>query len=139
MVEKNHLSNLWPSLYEPFRSLTARLAEWIAPPSEASSDENAYRIAIELPGVAEDDIELLVQDDTLTIKGEKHSEVEREGRTWYFSERQYGAFSRTFRLPPDADGEKAEAELKDGVLYVTVPMRKDTTPEGGKRVKITKA
>ncbi len=139
MVEKTQHSSFWPSLYEPLRAVTARLAEWIAPPSEASSDEEAYHIAIELPGVAEDDIELMVQDDTLVVKGEKKVEREEKGRTWYFSERQYGAFSRSFRLPPDADGDRIEAELKDGVLHVTIPIRKDTTPEGGKRVKITKA
>ncbi len=138
MVEKTQHSSFWPSLYEPLRNVGARLAEWIAPPSEASSDEDAYRIAIELPGVADEDIELTVNDDVLTVKGEKKSVKEEEGRTWYFSERQYGTFSRSFRLPPDADGNKASAELKDGILVVTVAKKKDTSADGAKRVPISK-
>jgi len=123
MVEQRHTSGFWPSLAEPFRQMGARIADWIAPASEASSAENAYKISVELPGVAPEDIELAVEDGVLTLKGEKRTSREEKGETWYFSERQYGAFSRSFRLPPDADGDKVEADLKDGVLSVRVPKK----------------
>ena len=55
MVEKSHSTGFWPSLYEPFRTMGSRLAEWVAPASEASADDKVYRIALELPGVAEKD------------------------------------------------------------------------------------
>lgn len=137
MVEKSSISSFWPSLYEPFRSLGGRLAEWVAPASEASSGEDAYRIAMELPGVAEDDIHLSVEGGVVTVKGEKKTEREEKGDTWYFSERQYGSFARSFRLPADADEAAVKADLKDGVLTVTVP-RKAPKPKEGKRVPIRK-
>src|SRR5690606_22384965 len=70
MVEKSLMGGLWPSLYEPFRSFGARISDWLAPASEASSDDKTYRIAIELPGVDEKDVELTVDDGVVTVKGE---------------------------------------------------------------------
>lgn len=137
MVEKSHTSGFWPSFYEPLRTAGARLAEWIAPASEASSGEDAYRIAVELPGVAEADIDLQVHDGVVTLKGEKKSEREEKGDTWYFSERQYGSFSRSFRLPPDADQEAVAASLSDGVLTISVPRKGDTAPDGARKVTIS--
>ena len=128
MVEKSHTGGFWPSLYDPFRQAGSRLAEWIAPASEASVKGDAYRIAVELPGVAEEDIDLSVHDGVMTLKGEKRTEREDEGETWFFSERSYGAFSRSFRLPPDADEGAVEADLKDGVLTVTVPKKAPEAP-----------
>lgn len=121
MVEKSLASSFWPSIYEPFRSFGARLAEWVAPASEASSDERVYRIAMELPGVEEKDIDITTNEGMVTVKGEKRTSREEKGETWYFSERQFGSFSRSFRLPADADAAKIEAHLKDGVLTLTVP------------------
>ncbi|NBC96625.1 MAG: Hsp20 family protein [Deinococcus-Thermus bacterium] len=136
MVEKSHTSGFWPALYEPFRAAGQRIAEWVAPASEASSAEAAYRITVELPGVSEEDIHLSVSDHVLTLQGEKRTEREEKGRTYYFTERAYGAFSRSFRLPPDADGDKVEAELKDGVLEITIPKHRPAPEEGPHRVPI---
>ena len=121
MVEKSHISGFWPSLYDPIRQMGERVAEWVAPASEAAGNDNAYQIAVELPGVAEEDIHLSVEDGVVMLKGEKRTEREEKGETWFFSERQYGSFSRSFRLPPDAEGEKVDAQLKDGVLNITIP------------------
>jgi len=137
MVEKSHTSGLWPSLYEPFRAVGSRLAEWVAPASEASTNDNAYVISIELPGVDEKDVELSVDNGVITVKGEKKTSREEKGETWYFSERQFGAFSRSFRVPPDADEAKVAADLKDGVLTVTVP-KSAPEPEVAKKVQIKK-
>jgi HSP20 family protein len=124
MVEKTEQAGLWPSLYDPFRTLGTRLSEWLSPATEASGGADAYDIAMELPGVAEDDIDLSVEDGVLTIRGEKKTQTEKSGDTWFFSERQYGAFRRSFRLPPDAEGAKASAHMADGVLRVSVPKLK---------------
>lgn len=135
MVEKSHTTGLWPSLADPFRSFGTRLAEWIAPASEASADDNVYRISIELPGVEEGDIQLSAENGLVTLKGEKKTEREEKGETWFFSERQYGSFSRSFRLPPDADEDKVKADLKNGVLTVTVPKAK-AAEKPSRQVKI---
>ena len=138
MVEKSHTTGFWPSLADPFRTFGSRLAEWVAPASEASGDDNAYRITIELPGVEEKDIALSAENGIVTLKGEKKTEREEKGETWFFSERQYGAFSRSFRLPPDADEGRVKADLKNGVLTVTVPKAK-AEEKTSRQVKINAA
>ncbi|PWE33758.1 glutamyl-tRNA amidotransferase [Maritimibacter sp. 55A14] len=137
MVEQSHTSGFWPSIYEPFRQFGSRVADWIAPASEASSGDDAYTISVELPGVDADDVELSVDEGVLALKGEKRTSREEKGETWYFSERQYGAFSRSFRLPPDADAAKVSADMKDGVLVITVP-RKAAGGESTRKVEIAK-
>ena len=136
MVEKSVSSGLWPQMFEPFRSLGNRVADWLAPASEASVNGDTYRIAVELPGVDEKDIDLSVDNGMLTVKGEKKTSREEKGDTWYFSEREYGSFSRAFRLPSDADEDKVKADLKDGVLTVTVPKKAPAQGDATKKVKI---
>lgn len=138
MVEKTDQGGLWPSLYDPFRNFGHRLADWLAPATEASGSENAYSITMELPGVSEADIDLTVEDGVVTVRGEKKSQEDREGDTWFFSERQYGAFRRSFRVPADADSDAVAAHMKDGVLTVTVP-KKATQAEAARKVEISRA
>ncbi|HHY48167.1 MAG TPA: Hsp20/alpha crystallin family protein [Alphaproteobacteria bacterium] len=88
-------------------------------------------ISAELPGVDEQDIDISVHDDTLTISGEKKSEFEhKEGET-YRSERSYGRFSRSVRLPFQIDPDKVEARYDKGVLKLTI----DKPAEAMERVK----
>jgi len=137
MVEKSHDAGFWPSVYDPFRNLGARLADWITPASEASTDETAYRISMELPGVQDGDIDLTVEDGVVSVRGEKKSEREDKGDTWDFRERQFGSFQRSFRLPADADAEAVSADLKDGVLIITVPKQAPAEPKA-KKVTVKK-
>lgn len=137
MVETNQTDSFWPNLYEPFRKLGTKITEWLSPASEASSDDAAYRISIELPGVSEADVDLQTSDNLLVVTGEKSDTREGKGDTWYFTERQYGAFRRTFRLPPDALADQAEATMRDGVLDVTIP-RHAAKERKGQKIKINK-
>ena len=135
MVEKSHTSGWWPNLYEPLRQFGERVADWVAPRSEAKAASGAYEITVELPGVAQGDIELSLQDGVLTVKGEKRSERKEEGEDYFFSEREYGRFQRSFRLPPDADAEGVSAAFSDGVLKITVPKRGGETG-GTKKIQV---
>ena len=137
MVEKSQGSGFWPSLYEPFRLAGSRLADWLAPASEASQGNDGYKIAMELPGVAENDVHLTVEDGVVQVTGEKKTSREEKGETWYFSERQFGSFSRSFRLPADADASAVKAAMKDGILTVTIP--KCPAAPAAKRIPIAKA
>ncbi len=136
MVESSHAAGFWPHLTEPFRTLGARVADWFAPASEASRKDDAYEIDMELPGVKAEDIDVSVHDGALVVKGEKRSERTEEGRTYFFSERQFGSFQRSFRLPPDADPEAVSADHKDGVLSIRVPRR--SRESAGRRVEINR-
>lgn len=137
MVDKQYISDFWPQVFEPLRQMGSRLAEFATPASEASSDDNAYHIALELPGVSEEDIDISVNGGVMIVKGEKKTEREERTDTWYFSERRYGAFSRSFRLPDDADSESITATLKDGVLTVTLP-RKAAKQADSQKVQINR-
>ncbi|MGE4326143.1 MAG: Hsp20/alpha crystallin family protein [Pseudodonghicola sp.] len=137
-IEKSEHRGLWPSLYDPFRMFGTRIADWLSPATEASSSGDAYDISMELPGVSDDDIELTVADGVVTIRGEKKTQEEKKGDTWYFSERQYGAFRRSFRLPEDADGDKASAKMVDGVLHVSVPKKAGTEAKAARKIDIAK-
>ncbi|MGR3624085.1 Hsp20/alpha crystallin family protein [Pseudophaeobacter sp.] len=136
MVEKSETGGFWPSLYDPFRSFGSRMADWLNPAAEASSGKETYDIAMELPGVAQEDVELTVDADVLTVRGEKRTQSEKKGDTWYFSERQYGAFRRSFRLPENADGQSASARMVEGVLHISVPKKAPDTPESARRIEI---
>lgn len=137
MVESSHNAGLWPNLYAPLRNFGSRVADWLSPASDAKSAENAYHISMELPGVAEGDLEVTVENGVMTVRGEKKTSREEKGETWFFSERQYGAFSRSFRLPPDAKEADISADLKDGVLNLTVP-RVSPEATAGRKVNINR-
>jgi HSP20 family protein len=137
MVEKSHTAGWWPDLYQPLRNIGQRVADWFAPRSDASALEDYYEINVELPGVKTEDVDVSVEDNSLTVRGEKRYEREETGRTYFFSEREYGAFQRTFRLPPDADGEKIDAEFSDGILRLRVAKRTPLKTEG-RRIEVRK-
>ncbi len=98
--------------------------------SESGSD---IEVTAEVPGMKEDDIDVQVSDSVLTIKGEKKGEEEKKEKTYYLSERSYGAFQRSFRLPDTVDQERIEATFDNGVLKVTLPKKKEAQ---GKAKKI---
>jgi HSP20 family protein len=139
MVEKTEDSRLFPSLYEPFRMFGTRVADWLNPATEASGGNGAYNISMELPGVNLDDIELSVEDGVVTVRGEKKTEQEKKGETWYFSERQYGAFRRSFRLPADADPANVKATMKDGVLNISAQKLPEQTTSAARKIEIGSA
>jgi HSP20 family protein len=89
------------------------------PSLEISDDEKEIRIAAEVPGMNEKDIEVLLSDGMLTLKGEKRSETEDKDKQ--YSERYYGRFERRIPLDCEVDAEKVEASFKNGVLTVTLP------------------
>ncbi len=114
-----------PSL-GPGRSFAA----W--PNVELSESDREIRITAEIPGMSEKDVELLMEDGVLTIRGEKKSETEDKDRG--YSERYYGRFERRVALPSNVDEQGANAEFRDGVLTVTLP--KSAEAERGRRIPI---
>jgi HSP20 family protein len=125
MVEKSHtggqVPEWWTSAMEPLRGLGQKIADFFTPSAEGAATTGAYEIVVELPGVKPEDIEVRTHDRSIIVQGEKRFEREAEGRTYYFSERAYGAFHRSFRLPEDADLEHVAADYRDGVLMLKVP------------------
>jgi HSP20 family protein len=86
---------------------------------EVVETDKDIRIAAELPGMDEKDVEVSVSDDVLTIRGEKRAEIDDKER--HFSERYYGRFERRIPLPFEVEDDRAEASFENGVLTVTLP------------------
>ena len=104
------------------------VAEW-APLVDIVEDDKEYLIKVEVPEVKKDNVKVTVQDDVLTITGERTLEKEETGRKYHRVERAYGRFVRSFTLPEDADGNKVAAEFKDGVLKVHLPKSEKAKPK----------
>ena len=104
------------------------VAEW-SPLVDISEDEKEYLVKAELPEVKKEDVKLVVQDNVLSISGERKSEKEEKGKKYHRIERAYGSFMRSFTLPEDAEGTKISAEYKDGVLKVHLPKSEKAKPK----------
>jgi HSP20 family protein len=89
--------------------------------TDVAESEKEYRVTAEIPGLDEKDVEVTVSSGVLTMKGEKKEEFEESKKDFYRSERSYGSFQRSFRLPEDVDADKIEASLNKGVLTVVLP------------------
>lgn len=107
---------------EPFRrvGLMPSMGD-MTPHVDVKETETAIEITAELPGLEEKDVEVTVGDGMLSLKGEKKSEREEKGADWRVSERRYGSFHRTFRLPDTVDAERIAATFDKGVLTLTLP------------------
>ena len=101
-------------------------ASW-SPACNASEDERSYWVQAALPGLHREDIEIVVEDQVLTIKGERKEETAKE-KTYFVREFHRGSFVRSFKLPNTADQSKVAATYQDGVLTVEVPKREETKP-----------
>ncbi|MDE0686969.1 MAG: Hsp20/alpha crystallin family protein [Candidatus Poribacteria bacterium] len=100
---------------------------WI-PTVDISETENGYEIRAELPGVSEDDVNVSVTDNLLTVKGEKRQEAETEGKNYRRVERRYGSFQRRFSLPSEVKTDDIKAEFDDGVLTLSIPKPEAVKP-----------
>jgi len=104
------------------------------PKIDIKDKKDSIEVRAELPGMEEDEIEIEVADNVMTISGEKKAEKEKEEEGYYYKESHTGSFSRSFTLPADVKEEKAEAEMKKGVLFVTIPK---IAPKKATKVKVT--
>lgn len=112
--------------WDPFAGAPPAIA--FAPPFEVRETKDAFVFKADLPGLREEDVDVSISANRVTVSGQRQVERADEGDTWYTKERSYGAFSRTFSLPEGADAEHAEAELKHGVLSVVVPKKAELKP-----------
>src|SRR5688572_26356460 len=114
---------------EPQREGYAGAAMTFAPEFEVLERKDAYVFKADLPGVKQEDLDIQLTENRLTIAGKRESEERKEGERWYAFERQYGTFTRSFSLPEGVDAEHVRAELKDGVLTLIVPKRPEVQPK----------
>lgn len=126
-IRRSTSSDLFAEMERMFEDLgqkpLAKSAEQkFTPACEIAETEAQYFMSMDLPGVKREDIKVEINENTLTISGERKQEKKAEDeRNAKYVERQYGAFIRTFTLPSTADAEKIEAHYEDGVLNLTIP------------------
>lgn len=91
------------------------------PPIDVAEKDTAYEVTAELPGMEEKDIEVTLADGVLTIKGEKREEKEEKQKDYHLTERRFGSFRRSLRIPDGVDQDKIGASFKNGVLMLVLP------------------
>ena len=104
------------------------LSAW-TPAVDIFESDNDYVIKLELPEVSRDDVKVNLNDQTLTISGERKIENEDKRDGYHRIERSYGQFYRSFTLPPNVNAEAINAQFKDGVLRLTLPKREEAKPK----------
>jgi HSP20 family protein len=98
------------------------------PRFEVKETKDTYVFKADLPGIEEKDLEITFTGNRLTVSGRREAERHAEGESYYARERSYGTFNRSFTLPEGVEAEHAEAELKHGVLTVTIPKQEAVKP-----------
>jgi len=115
-------------LGRPLWRLPVEERGWM-PAVDIFEKEDRFVVKAELPGTKEEDIQVSVVGDTLSIKGEKKTETEVKEEDYYRSERSYGSFCRSIPLPSNVNADKIEASFEDGVLEVTLPKSAKVKPK----------
>jgi HSP20 family protein len=110
-------ASLWPAAVNGEAAVGAA---W-APAIDVHEEKDGYIVKAELPGVKREDVSLSLEEDVLTIKGERREEKEEKREGYLRRERAYGAFQRTLQLPRPVKAEAVSAEFKDGVLKIRLP------------------
>jgi HSP20 family protein len=104
-----------------------------APPVDVYEDEHNVTLKIEVPGIEEKDIDVQIENNTLTVHGERKFEKEEKEENYRRVERQYGSFTRTFTLPSTVDQEKVQADYDKGVLKIKLAKKAEAKP---KQIKV---
>ena len=111
---------------EPF---FGRHSERFTPKVDITESEKEIRVSAELPGINEKDIDITLNRDSLTIKGEKKEEKEDRGKDYYRMERSYGTFCRTIPVPVEIETDKVNAHYRKGILTITMPKSEKSLEE----------
>jgi len=113
-------------------------AALLMPRLEVRETDQELRVIAELPGVAEKDIDVALDDDVLTIRGEKKVETKKDDKdkNYHITERSYGMFYRALQLPPGVEPSKVQATMSNGVLKITIPKPARSEP---KKIEVKEA
>ena len=110
------------------RSVGEGLRDTWVPAVDVQETEKSFVFTAELPGLGKDDIEISMEENLLTLSGERELSEKEEGETFHRIERSYGKFSRSFNLPSQVDNSQVSASFQDGLLTVEVPKSEQAQP-----------
>lgn len=125
---QERMNRIWGNLYDRGTEDVTSRGTWHPAVDIFETDAREIVLKAELPGLKREDIDLTVENSTLTIRGERRRDPDVADERYHRIERQYGPFSRSFTLPATVDGGRVRAEYHDGVLTVTLPTREEARP-----------
>ena len=114
-------------LYQPFFGDEVSTRTWM-PPVDIRETEEALVVYAEVPGLDKGDIRITLENNLLTLSGERKFDTEVKENEWHRIERAYGSFSRSFRLPTNVASDRVSAVFKNGILEITVPKADEAKP-----------
>src|SRR6202163_2074940 len=130
---QDRLNRLYRDSFGPEAQDQSLATSSFAPPVDVYEDEHNITLKIEVPGIDEKDIDVRVENNTLTVHGERKFEKEEKEENFRRVERQYGSFTRTFNLPSTVDHENVQADYDKGVLKVKLAKKAEAKP---KQIKV---
>jgi HSP20 family protein len=125
---QRNLNSLFEGNYGKTANEETALNAW-TPTVDIYEDQDAFLLKLELPEVNKDDIKVSLNENVLSISGERHFENEDKRDSYHRIERSYGQFYRSFTLPPNVNTESINAEYKDGMLRLTLPKKEEAKPK----------
>ena len=128
MNMQREIGRVFDSLFSDFEGGSSFVSQW-APRVDVMEHGDAYMIKVELPGVNKNDVKITLQENVLTIRGEKKQEEEEKETNYHRVERSYGSFERSFTLPTGVKSDQIDASYKDGVLTITLPKVEEAKPK----------
>src|SRR5215471_3961061 len=130
---QDRMNRLFRESFGPEGREESLITTSFAPPVDVYEDEHNVTLKIEVPGIDEKDIDVRVENNILTVHGERKIEKEEKQENYRRVERQYGSFTRTFTLPQTVDTENVSAHYDKGVLKITLPKKAQAKP---KQIKV---
>jgi HSP20 family protein len=124
----NRMNRLFRESYSPEVPEEALTTTTLAPPVDIYEDEHNIILKIEVPGIDEKDIDVHIQNNTLTVQGDRKIEKEEKEENFRRVERQYGSFTRSFTLPSTVDPGQVSARCDKGVLKINLPKKAEAKP-----------
>jgi HSP20 family protein len=125
---QDRMNRIWGNTYDRGHEDVRSRGAWLPPVDIHESDAHEIVVQAEVPGLRREDIDLTVENNTLTIRGERRRDAQIQEQQYHRVERTYGPFSRSFTLPDTIDAARVRAEYRDGVLTVRLPQREDARP-----------
>jgi HSP20 family protein len=130
---QNRVNRFVRESYSPEGPEEALTTTTFAPPVDIYEDEHTITLQMEVPGIDEKDIDVRIEDNTLTVHGERKMEKEQKEENFRRIERQYGSFTRSFTLPSSVDRGQVSADYEKGVLKIKLAKKAEAKP---KQIKV---
>jgi HSP20 family protein len=127
-MQERMMNRIWGSLYDQRHEDVTSRSGWLPPVDIYETDSKELVLTVELPGLKREDIDLTVEQNTLTIKGQRRPDDGVREQQYHRVERSYGSFTRSFTLPATIETSGVRADYRDGVLTITLPVRSDAKP-----------